>query len=82
MFTCEMTVCGKKQQSIDPGGGTSQSLISELDVTRHGALVRPARGELVLNGRSPGRTAEQIAQQVEKAGDDARPALIGHSTLT
>ena len=42
-------------------------IVSECDVSRHGPLVRPSRADLVAMGRSPGRTAELIAQQCEKA---------------
>jgi len=34
---------------------------------RRYTLVRPARTDLVALGRSPGRTAEQVAAQCEKA---------------
>ena len=42
-------------------------IVSECDVSRHGPLVRPSRADLVAIGRGPGRTAELIAQQCEKA---------------
>jgi SpoVK/Ycf46/Vps4 family AAA+-type ATPase len=42
-------------------------IVSECDVSRHGPLVRPTRSDLVALGRAPGRTAELVAQQCEKA---------------
>ena len=42
-------------------------IVSECDVSRHGPLVRPSRADIVAGGRSPGRTAEQIVTQCEKA---------------
>ena len=57
----------------NPGCGKSMLarlvayIVSECDVSRHGPLIRPSRTDLVAVGRSPGRTAEQVAQQCEKA---------------
>ena len=56
-----------------PGVGKSMlarmvaHIVSECDVSRHGPLVRPARQDLVALGRAPGRTAELVQQQCEKA---------------
>ena len=56
-----------------PGVGKSMlarmvaHIVSECDVSRHGPLVRPNRVDLVALGRAPGRTAELVAQQCEKA---------------
>jgi SpoVK/Ycf46/Vps4 family AAA+-type ATPase len=56
-----------------PGVGKSMlarmvaHIVSECDVSRHGPLVRPSRQDLVALGRAPGRTAELVAQQCEKA---------------
>ena len=56
-----------------PGVGKSMlarmvaHIVSECDVSRHGPLVRPSRADLVALGRAPGRTAELVAQQCEKA---------------
>jgi hypothetical protein len=53
----------------NPGCGKSMLarlvayIVSECDVSRHGPLVRPSRTDLVAVGRSPGRTAEQVAAQ-------------------
>ena len=56
-----------------PGSGKSMLarltayIVSECDVSRHGPLVRPSRADIIDVGRSPGRSAELIAIQCDKA---------------